>query len=79
MSFSQSISVVAWIPKPSLRSHEVAAAIQTIPNYIRDLSLTRLPRRHKCLLAMTFEVSMQQCWLDHGMTISLTSKRNLIQ
>ncbi|WP_341793127.1 MULTISPECIES: hypothetical protein [unclassified Rickettsia] len=56
---------------PSLRSHEVAAAIQAIPNVMRDLirilnkfsikiCLTGLPRRHKCLLAMTILVAMQQ-------------------
>ncbi|WP_341793152.1 MULTISPECIES: hypothetical protein [unclassified Rickettsia] len=59
------------IKNPSLRSHEVAAAIQAIPNVMRDLirilnkfsikiCLTGLPRRHKCLLAMTILVAMQQ-------------------
>ncbi|WP_341792784.1 MULTISPECIES: hypothetical protein [unclassified Rickettsia] len=65
------------IKNPSLRSHEVAAAIQAIPNVMRDLirilnkfsikiCLTGLPRRHKCLLAMTILVAMQQHRLDHG-------------
>ncbi|WP_341793821.1 MULTISPECIES: hypothetical protein [unclassified Rickettsia] len=59
------------IKNSSLRSHEVAAAIQAIPNVMRDLirilnkfsikiCLTGLPRRHKCLLAMTILVAMQQ-------------------
>ncbi|WP_341793620.1 hypothetical protein [Rickettsia endosymbiont of Ceutorhynchus obstrictus] len=49
----------------------MAAAIQAIPNVMRDLirilnkfsikiCLTGLPRRHKCLLAMTILVAMQQ-------------------
>ncbi|WP_341793082.1 hypothetical protein [Rickettsia endosymbiont of Ceutorhynchus obstrictus] len=49
----------------------MAAAIQAIPNVMRDLirilnkfsikiCLTGLPRRHKCLLAMTIPVAMQQ-------------------
>ncbi|WP_341793213.1 hypothetical protein [Rickettsia endosymbiont of Ceutorhynchus obstrictus] len=57
----------------------MAAAIQAIPNVMRDLirilnkfsikiCLTGLPRRHKCLLAMTIPVAMQQRRRDHGMT-----------
>ncbi|WP_342256997.1 hypothetical protein [Rickettsia endosymbiont of Aspidapion aeneum] len=63
-----------------MRSHEVAAAIQAIPNYIRDLirilnkfsikiCLTGLPRRHKCLLAMTIPVATQQRLPRGGMTL----------
>ncbi|WP_341793965.1 MULTISPECIES: hypothetical protein [unclassified Rickettsia] len=61
------------IKNSSLRSHEVAAAIQkniVILNLFQDLlkkdaqnlfsmTRTRLPRRHKCLLAMTIPVAMQ--------------------
>ncbi|WP_341794044.1 MULTISPECIES: hypothetical protein [unclassified Rickettsia] len=50
----------------SLRSHEVAAAIQAIPNVMRDLmrmlnkfSISGLQQWHKCLLAMTIPVAMQ--------------------
>ncbi|WP_341793028.1 hypothetical protein [Rickettsia endosymbiont of Ceutorhynchus obstrictus] len=57
----------------------MAAAIQAIPNVMRDLirilnkfsikiCLTGLPRRHKCLLAMTIPVAMQQRPSFEGMT-----------
>ncbi|WP_342270192.1 hypothetical protein [Rickettsia endosymbiont of Orchestes rusci] len=56
----------------SLRAAASGVAIQAILNIMRDLIrilnkfsikiyLTGLPRRHKCLLAMTFRVSTQQC------------------
>ncbi|WP_342269935.1 hypothetical protein [Rickettsia endosymbiont of Orchestes rusci] len=62
------------IRNPSLRNHEVAAAIQkniVLLNLFQDLlkkdaanlvsmTRTRLPRRHKCLLSMTIPVAMQQ-------------------
>ncbi|WP_342270378.1 hypothetical protein [Rickettsia endosymbiont of Orchestes rusci] len=67
------------IKNSSLRSREVAVAIQAIPNVMRDLIrmlnkfsikiyLTGLPRRHKCLLAMTIPVAMYQS-TSQGVTI----------
>ncbi|WP_341793793.1 MULTISPECIES: hypothetical protein [unclassified Rickettsia] len=67
------------IKNSSLRSREVAVAIQAIPNVMRNLIrmlnkfsikiyLTGLPRRHKCLLAMTIPVAMHQS-TSRGVTI----------
>ncbi|WP_341792823.1 MULTISPECIES: hypothetical protein [unclassified Rickettsia] len=52
--------IVAWIPATSLRAAASGVAIQKIIIFIAFFAVffPGLPRRHKCLLAMTFMVSM---------------------